>query len=79
VLRRQASNCWRWPKPRRLSMKSTGAPCAFLQDPNIGAVIVGLDPTAPSGRALEQSELRPGYDIGDSKQYRAYDAAAGGA
>jgi len=40
---------------------------AFLQDPNIDAVVVGLDPTAPSVRALEQSTLRPGYDISDPK------------
>jgi acyl-CoA synthetase (NDP forming) len=40
---------------------------AFLQDPNIDAVVVGLDPTAPAVRALAQSELRPGYDIGDPK------------
>ena len=40
---------------------------AFLQDPNIDAVVVGLDPTAPSVRALEQSQLRPGYDIKDPK------------
>ena len=40
---------------------------AFLQDPNIDAVVVGLDPTAPSVRALEQSKLRPGYDIKDPK------------
>jgi len=40
---------------------------AFLQDPNIDAVVVGLDPTAPSVRALEQSKLRPGYDIDDAK------------
>jgi acyl-CoA synthetase (NDP forming) len=40
---------------------------AFLQDPNIDAVIVGLDPTAPSVRALEQSKLRPGFDITDPK------------
>ena len=38
---------------------------AFLQDPNIDAVVVGLDPTAPAIRALEQSKLRPGYDIAD--------------
>ncbi|HEY5293122.1 MAG TPA: hypothetical protein VIJ43_12510, partial [Burkholderiales bacterium] len=38
---------------------------AFLQDPNIDAVVVGLDPTAPSVRALEESKLRPGYDIMD--------------
>jgi acetate---CoA ligase (ADP-forming) len=40
---------------------------AFLQDPNIDAVVVGLDPTAPSVRALEQSQLRPGHDIKDPK------------
>ncbi|MCO5100517.1 MAG: CoA-binding protein [Burkholderiaceae bacterium] len=40
---------------------------AFLQDPNIDAVIVGLDPTAPSVRSLEQSKLRPGYDLSDPK------------
>ena len=40
---------------------------AFLQDPQIDAVVVGLDPTAPSVRALETSKLRPGYDISDPK------------
>jgi len=40
---------------------------AFLQDPNIDAVIVGLDPTAPSVRALVESKLRPGYDLSDPK------------
>ena len=40
---------------------------AFLQDPNIDAVVVGLDPTAPSVRALEESKLRPGHDIKDPK------------
>ena len=40
---------------------------AFLQDPNIDAVVVGLDPTAPSVRALESSKLRPGFDINDPK------------
>ena len=40
---------------------------AFLQDPNIDAVVVGLDPTAPSVRALESSKLRPGHDINDPK------------
>ena len=38
---------------------------AFVQDPNIDAVVVALDPTAPSVRALEESKLRPGYDISD--------------
>ena len=40
---------------------------AFIQDANIDAVVVGLDPTAPSVRALEESKLRPGYDIKDPK------------
>jgi acyl-CoA synthetase (NDP forming) len=40
---------------------------AFLADPNIDAVVVGLDPTAPSVRALQESRLRPGYDIADPK------------
>ncbi|MCE9568805.1 MAG: CoA-binding protein [Rhodocyclales bacterium] len=40
---------------------------AFLQDPNIDAVVVGLDPTAPSVRALQESKLRPGFDIADPK------------
>lgn len=40
---------------------------AFLSDPNIDAVVVGLDPTAPSVRALEASKLRPGFDINDPK------------
>ncbi|MCX7174649.1 MAG: CoA-binding protein [Proteobacteria bacterium] len=40
---------------------------AFIQDPNIDAVVVGLDPTAPSVRALEQSKLRPGFDLSDAK------------
>ncbi len=40
---------------------------AFLDDPAIDAVIVGLDPTAPSVRALESSALRPGYDLNDPK------------
>jgi acyl-CoA synthetase (NDP forming) len=39
---------------------------AFLQDRNIDAVVVALDPTAPAVRALEQSGLRPGYDINDT-------------
>ncbi len=40
---------------------------AFAQDPNIDAVVVGLDPTAPSVRALVESKLRPGFDIQDPK------------
>jgi acetate---CoA ligase (ADP-forming) len=38
---------------------------AFVQDPGIDAVVVGLDPTAPAIRALASSTLRPGFDIGD--------------
>ena len=38
---------------------------AFLQDPNIDAVVVGLDPASPAMRALEHSQLRPGHDIKD--------------
>ena len=30
-------------------------------------VVVGLDPTAPSVRALVESKLRPGHDINDPK------------
>ena len=40
---------------------------AFLDDPGIDAVVVGLDPTAPAIRALEESRLRPGHDIRDAK------------
>ncbi|MDP1612117.1 MAG: CoA-binding protein [Sulfuritalea sp.] len=40
---------------------------AFLQDAEIDAVVVGLDPTAPSVRALESSKLRPGFDLSDPK------------
>jgi len=40
---------------------------AFLDDPNIDAVVIGLDPTAPSVRALEASQLRPGYDLHDPR------------
>jgi acyl-CoA synthetase (NDP forming) len=40
---------------------------AFIQDSGIDAVTVGLDPTAPSVRALESSKLRPGFDITDPK------------
>jgi len=38
---------------------------AFLNDANIDAVVVALDPTAPAVRALESSKLRPGHDIND--------------
>ena len=40
---------------------------AFLHDPNIDVVVVGLDPTAPSVRALVESKLRPGHDLDDPK------------
>ncbi len=40
---------------------------AFIEDPNIDAVVIGLDPTAPSVRALEKSQLRPGFDLSDPK------------
>ncbi len=40
---------------------------AFANDPNIDAVMVGLDPTAPSVRALAESHKRPGFDISDLK------------
>jgi len=36
---------------------------AFAADPNIDAVVIGLDPTAPSVRALDESKKRPGHDI----------------
>jgi acyl-CoA synthetase (NDP forming) len=39
----------------------------FLQDPGIDAVVVALDPTAPAVRALEESKLRPGFDLNDPK------------
>ncbi|HMY79857.1 MAG TPA: CoA-binding protein, partial [Thauera aminoaromatica] len=38
---------------------------AMIEDPEVDAVVVGLDPTAPMVRALEQSRLRPGYDLSD--------------
>lgn len=40
---------------------------AFLDDPGVDAVVVGLDPTAPMVRALPSSQLRPGYDLQDPK------------
>jgi len=40
---------------------------AFAADPNIDAVVVGLDPTAPMVRSLVESKKRPGYDINDPK------------
>ncbi len=40
---------------------------AFLQDPGIDAVVVGLDPASPAMMALEESKLRPGIDINNPK------------
>jgi acyl-CoA synthetase (NDP forming) len=40
---------------------------AFAQDPNIDAVVVGMDPTAPSVMALVESKLRPGWDLANPK------------
>ncbi|RAU21029.1 acyl-CoA synthetase [Paramagnetospirillum kuznetsovii] len=40
---------------------------AFAQDPHIDAVVVGMDPTAPSVMALVDSKLRPGWDIANAK------------
>ena len=40
---------------------------AFLGDDGIDAVVVGMDPTAPSVMALEESKLRPGIDINNPK------------
>ncbi|MDO8608347.1 MAG: CoA-binding protein [Phaeospirillum sp.] len=40
---------------------------AFIQDPNIDAVVVGLDPTAPSVMGLVESKLRPGIDLANPK------------
>ncbi len=40
---------------------------AFAQDADIDAVVVGLDPTAPSVRALVESKKRPGFDLTDPK------------
>ncbi len=37
---------------------------AFAEDPNVDAVVVGLDPLSPMMRTLEKSS-RPGYDIHD--------------
>lgn len=38
---------------------------AFAEDPEVDAVVVGLDPMAPSMRALAESKSRPGFDISD--------------
>ncbi|MBF0325697.1 MAG: acetate--CoA ligase family protein [Alphaproteobacteria bacterium] len=40
---------------------------AFLADDGIDAVVLGMDPTAPSVMALEDSKLRPGIDINNPK------------
>ncbi|MCW8906426.1 MAG: CoA-binding protein [Sedimenticola sp.] len=38
---------------------------AMAEDPNIDAVVVGLDPMSPVMRTLVDNKLRPGYDISD--------------
>jgi len=38
---------------------------AMALDPNIDAVVVGLDPMSPVMRTLVDNKLRPGYDISD--------------
>jgi acyl-CoA synthetase (NDP forming) len=40
---------------------------AMAQDPNIDAVVVGLDPMSPVMRTLVENKLRPGYDISDEE------------
>ncbi len=48
---------------------------AFLQDPNIDAVVVGLDPTAPAIRALESEQAAARLRHQRSEEHRAPDAA----
>ncbi|WP_260295989.1 CoA-binding protein [Sedimenticola hydrogenitrophicus] len=40
---------------------------AMASDPNIDAVVVGLDPMSPVMRTLVDNKLRPGYDISDEQ------------
>ncbi|WP_275099785.1 CoA-binding protein [Sedimenticola hydrogenitrophicus] len=40
---------------------------AMANDPNIDAVVVGLDPMSPVMRTLVDNKLRPGYDISDAE------------
>ncbi len=40
---------------------------AFANDPNIDAVVVGLDPMSPVMRTLVENKLRPGYDLSDEQ------------
>ncbi len=40
---------------------------AFADDPNIDAVVVGLDPMSPVMRTLVENKLRPGYDLSDEQ------------
>lgn len=40
---------------------------AFAHDPNIDAVVVGLDPMSPVMRTLVENKLRPGYDLSDEQ------------
>ena len=40
---------------------------AMAKDPNIDAVVVGLDPMSPVMRTLVENKLRPGYDLSDEQ------------
>ncbi len=40
---------------------------AFANDPNVDAVVVGLDPMSPVMRTLVENTLRPGYDLDDEQ------------
>lgn len=40
---------------------------AMANDPNIDAVVVGLDPMSPVMRTLVENKLRPGYDLSDEQ------------
>lgn len=40
---------------------------AFANDPNVDAVVVGLDPMSPVMRTLVENALRPGYDLSDEE------------
>ncbi|TVO70967.1 CoA-binding protein [Sedimenticola selenatireducens] len=40
---------------------------AFANDPDIDAVVVGLDPMSPVMRTLVENKLRPGYDTSDEQ------------
>ncbi len=40
---------------------------AFANDPDVDAVVVGLDPMSPVMRTLVKNALRPGYDLSDEQ------------